>query len=171
MDDGIKVRVGRPEEVNEVMEIAMQAAEENGFLQPNPMKLLADIWPALNQDQGIMGVIGKPGGRIEGVVLLRLGTIWYSDIVTLEERAVFVRPEFRSAKGGRARKLCEFSKKVADELNLTLMIGVLSNTRTKGKMKLYERIFGEPSGAYFLYGGRTGEFKRVTEAAAIDVAA
>lgn len=163
MEDEIKVRVGRPEEVNEVMEIAMQAAEENGFLQPNPMKLLADIWPALNQDNGIMGVIGKPGGRIEGVVLLRIGTIWYSDVMTLEEKAVFVRPEFRSAKGGRARKLCEFSKKVADELGLTLMIGILSNTRTKGKVKLYERLFGQAAGSYFLYGGRTGEWKEKTE--------
>jgi hypothetical protein len=170
MDDGIKVRVGRPEEVNEIMEIALQATAENGFLQPNPMKLLSDIWAALNQDRGVMGVIGKPGGPIEGVVLLRIGTLWYSDIVILEEKAVFVRAEYRAAKGGRARKLCEFSKKMADELGLTLVIGILSNTRTKGKVKLYERLFGEAAGAYFLYGGRTGEWKQATEAAT-DVAA
>jgi GNAT superfamily N-acetyltransferase len=164
MEHEVKVRTGTPEEVNEIMEIAMEATEENGFLQPNPLKLLADIWPALNLDNGIMGVIGNPGERIEGVVLLKMGTLWYSDIVTLEEKAVFVRPEFRSAKGGRARKLCEFSKQVADELGLTLVIGVLSSHRTQGKIKMYERLFGEPSGAYFLYGGRTGEWKKVTQA-------
>lgn len=155
----IKIRVGTPEDVDQMMELALQAADENGFLQPNPLKLLSDIWPALNQENGIIGIIGEPGGRIEAAILLRTGFLWYSDVPTLEEKAVFVRPEFRAAKGGRASKLCAFGKRVADELDLPLVIGVLSNTRTRGKVKMYERIFGEPAGAYFLYGGRTGEWK------------
>jgi len=44
-------------------------------------------------------------------VLLRIGTMWYSDERVLEEKAIFIHPDFRSAKGGRARQLCEFSKK------------------------------------------------------------
>ena len=162
--EDIKVRVGTVEDLEAVMEIAMMSTDENAFLPPNPVKLLADIWPALNQEAGILGIIGKPGETIEGVVLLRTGFLWYSDVLTLEEKAVFVRPEFRSAKGGRARKLCEFSKKVADELGLTLVIGVLSNHRTRGKIKMYERIFGEQAGAYFLYGGRTGEWQNTIAA-------
>lgn len=156
MDD-LVVRVGTPEDVDEVMEIALEACEENGFLRPNPAKLLNDIWRALTRQGAIMGVIGVPGGRIEGVVLLMMGPLWYSDDITLEERAVFVRPEFRAAKGGRAKKLCEFSKQVADQLELPLSIGILSNERTSGKVRLYSRIFGEPAGAYWLYGARTGE--------------
>jgi GNAT superfamily N-acetyltransferase len=89
-------------------------------------------------------------------VLLRIGQMWYSDTLVVEERAVFTHPEYRSAKGGRARKLCEFSKKVADDLGIPLIIGVLSNHRTEAKVRLYERQFGKPSGAFFLYGARTG---------------
>ena len=69
---------------------------------------------------------------------------------------VFIHPDFRSAKGGRARKLCEFSKQVSDSLGIPLIIGVLSSHRTAGKVRMYQRIFGEPSGAFFLYGTKTG---------------
>jgi GNAT superfamily N-acetyltransferase len=139
-----------------MMELALKACEENGFVNPNPMKLLAEIWPALKQDGGLIGLIESENGILEGAVLLRVGSMWYSDDPVLEERAIFIHPDYRSAKGGRARRLCEFTKQVADELGIPLIIGVLSNHRTKGKIKLYERQFGEPSGAFFLYNARTG---------------
>lgn len=156
MSEEIKIRIGTPEDLDEIMKVAMVAAEENGFLNPNPAKLAAEIWPALHQDHGIVGVIGKPGGMVEGCVLLRIGQMWYSDMMVVEERAVFTHPDFRNAKGGRARKLCEFSKKVADDLGIPLIIGVLSNHRTEAKVRMYERSFGKPSGAFFLYGAKTG---------------
>jgi hypothetical protein len=88
--------------------------------------------------------------------------MWYSDDWILEEKAVFVDPNFRnkaersSQSVGHARRLVEFSKQVSDSLNVPLVIGVLSNTRTKAKVRLYERQFGEPAGAFFLYGVKTG---------------
>jgi hypothetical protein len=159
----LKVWVGKPEDVDDIMELAMSACEENGFAFPNPMKLLAEIWPALNRERGIVGIIGLPGEKPHGAILLRIGHLWYSDEPILEEKAVFIHPDYRSAKGGRARKLCEFGKKVSDELGIPLTIGVLSNQRTEGKIRMYQRIFGEPSGAYFLYGTQTGAWKQAAE--------
>jgi hypothetical protein len=153
----LKIRVAVPEDVHEIMDLALSACDENGFVNPNPHKLLAEIWPALHRDHGLIGAIGKPGGQIEGVVLLRVGAMWYSDNPVLEEKAIFIHPNFRSAKGGRARQLCEFSKKVADSLGIPLIIGVLSNHRTEAKVRLYTRQFGQPSGAFFLYGAHTGQ--------------
>jgi hypothetical protein len=152
----LRVRIATPDDLDEVMKLAMSACEENGFLNPNPMKLLQEIWPALHQDHGVVAVIGKTGGAIEGLVLLRIGSMWYSDMEVVEEKAIFIYPEFRSAKGGRAKQLCEFSKKVADSLGIPLIIGVLSNNRTAAKVKMYERAFGAPAGAFFLYGAKTG---------------
>lgn len=163
MAEDLKVWVGQPEDVDDIMELALAACVENGFVEPNPLKLLSEIWPALNRDRGIIGVVGVPGQKPQGAILLRIGNIWYSDAEILEERAVFIHPDFRSAKGGRARKLCEFGKKVSDELGIPLTIGVLSNHRTAGKIRMYERIFGKPSGAYFLYGTRTGEWREAAE--------
>lgn len=160
MTEDLKVRIGTPQDVHGCMELAIMACRENGISEPNQQKLLADIWPSLHQEHGIIGVIGAPGESLEGVVLLRIGNLWYSDAPIIEEKAVFVHPQFRSAKGGRARKLCEFSKQVADELGIPLIIGVVSNKRTSGKIRMYERLFGQPAGAYFLYGGQTGAWRK-----------
>ena len=156
MSEDIGVRIGGPEDVHPMMQLALQACVESGFLDPNPQKLLAEIWPALNLDHGLVGIIQDGGGQLEGAILLRVGPMWYSDANVLEERAIFIHPEFRNAKGGRARRLCEFSKRAADTLEVPLMIGVLSNHRTEAKVRLYERQFGKPSGAFFLYNARTG---------------
>ena len=122
-------------------------------------RLLAEIWQGLTLNHGVVGIIGERG-KPEGAVLLRIGNMWYSDQQVIEEKAIFIHPDYRSAKGGRARKLVEFSKQVADRLGLPLIIGVLSNQRTEAKVRLYERQFGKASGAFFLYNCRTGETRR-----------
>lgn len=162
MNDEIKVRIGTPEDVHGLMDLAMLACDENGFVNPNPMKLLNEIWPALQLHDGIVGVIGKPGERLEAAILLRVGRVWYSDNPVMEERAIFVHPDFRSAKGGRAAKLCKFAKEASDQMNMPLMIGVLSNDRTAAKIRMYERQFGSPTGVYFLYKAQTGGWKEAS---------
>lgn len=157
--DKLNVRVGTPEDVHGVMDLAMLAVDENGIVRPKPERLLSEIWPALNLDNGIMGIIGEAGTPFEAAILLRITTMWYSDDRIVEERAIFVHPEYRNAKGGRAARLCEFAKSVADRLECPLMIGVLSNDRTAAKVRLYERQFGTPAGAYFLYRAQTGAWK------------
>lgn len=154
---GVKVRIGTPDDVHGVMNVALMCCNENALSPPNPEKLLQDIWAALNLQRGICGVIGTPGAIVEAAVVLRIGTQWYSDEQILEERAVFVRPEFRSARGGRAKNLVNFSKRAADYLGMPLTIGVLSNDRTEAKVRLYRRLIGEPAGAYWIYGARTGD--------------
>jgi hypothetical protein len=142
--------------LDQLMALAGEACEENGFIEPNPIKVLEQIWCALNQDKGICGIIGPKGGVVEGAVLIRITDLWYSDKPVAEEKGIFIHPDFRAAKGGRARRLCEFSKHVADTLGIPLIIGVLSNSRTEAKVRLYKRQFGEPTGAFFLYGATTG---------------
>lgn len=157
------IRVGTPADVHAIMDLALSACGENGFVNPNPQKLLGEIWPALNLDRGMVGIIGEENQKPEAAVLLRIGCMWYSDADVLEEKAIFVDPEYRSAKGGRARRLCEFSKQVSDKLGIPLIIGVLSNHRTEAKVKLYERQFGKPSGAFFLYNAQTGHLQSAAE--------
>ena len=84
MTEDLKIRLATVEDLDEMMRLALSACDENGFLNPNPIKLLEQIWPALNQDHGLCAVIGKPGGTIEGAILLRIGQMWYSDDLTIE---------------------------------------------------------------------------------------
>jgi GNAT superfamily N-acetyltransferase len=146
-----------------MLQLALNAWEENGIKGVNPDKMLGMIKPALYLWQGLVGIIGEPGGKIEAAILLRISQMWYSDDWMLEEKAIFVDPEFRNAKGGRASRLCEFSKKVAKDLNIPLLIGVLSTHRTEAKVRLYERQFGSPAGAFFLYNVQTGHEENMTE--------
>lgn len=153
----IHVRVGTSSDIHGFMELCLQGSEENGFVKPDPVKLLEEVWPALHREGGLCGIIGAPGAEhFEGGILLRTTKLWYSDKIVLEERGVFVHPDYRAAKGGRARKLCEFAKTAADKLEMPLLIGILSNSRTEGKVRLYERVFGKPAGAYWLLGAETG---------------
>jgi len=160
-DIDLGVRIGGPADVDKVMQLALRASSENGFVTPSPQRLLQEIWPALNLDRGLLGVIDGDDEHLEGAVLLRIGSMWYSDDNVLEEKAIFIHPDYRSAKGGRARRLCQFSKQVADNLGMPLIIGVLSNHRTAAKVRLYERQFGKPTGAFFLYGATTGMSKEL----------
>jgi hypothetical protein len=156
MTEPLPVRIGTPADLDQLMALASEACEENGFIPPNPYKVLEQIWAAVNQDRGLCGIIGEIGAPIEAAVLLRITDLFYSDQPVLEEKGIFVNSAFRAAKGGRARRLCEFSKEIADHLGIPLLIGVLSNHRTEAKVRLYRRQFGEPAGAFFLYGAVTG---------------
>jgi hypothetical protein len=156
----LEITIATPDDVHDVMALALMACEENGFVNPNPQKLLQDIWPAVNRDHGLVAVIRGENG-LEGALLLRIGTMWYSDDQVIEEKAIFIHPEYRNAKGGRARRLSEYAKKVSDELGIPLVIGVLSNERTAAKVRMYERQFGKPSGAYWIYGARTGQHAKL----------
>jgi hypothetical protein len=156
MFEDLKIRVGVPGDIHQLMELAMDASKELAFVNYDPEKILAEIWAALHQEGGIVGVIGEPGQQIEGAVLLRTGAMWYSSEKVLEEKGIFIHPDFRSIKGGRGRRLCEFAKRVSDQLGMPLIIGILSDDRTEAKSRLYERQFGKPSGAFFLYGSKTG---------------
>jgi hypothetical protein len=156
MSTELQIRLATPEDMPEVMRLAVMACEENGFLDASTELLAATVWPAVNQDRALCGVIGDPGKPLEAFVVLNIGNMYYSFQKCVEEKVVFCHPDFRNAAGGRARMLCEFSKRVADELDLPLLIGICSSERTKAKVKMYERIFGEPAGAYWLYKTKTG---------------
>lgn len=161
-----KIRLGTPRDEEPLLEMAMQAWSENGINNVNKEKMRGTIRPALYLWQGLVGLIGEKGKNIEAAIVLRTGQMWYSDDSILEEKAIFVAPEFRHGKSGNkkdsqnivghARALCEFSKRVAKEMDMPLIIGVLSNNRTKSKIRLYQHHFGEPAGAFFLYNAKTG---------------
>jgi hypothetical protein len=147
----VEVRCAIPDEVDEVMRLALAGCEENAFVPYETDLVLQDVWAALNLQAGLVGAIGPVGGRLEGAVLLRVGTVWYSRSPTIEERAIYVDPEFRQAKGGRAARLFEFSHYIADSLGLPLTIGVLSDERTAAKIRMYSRSMGPQDGAYWVY--------------------
>lgn len=98
--------------------------------------------------RGFMGVIGPPNA-LEGFLLMALSTFWYSDDIIFEEYANFVHPHHR--RSNHAKALLAYSRHMADNVEIPLLIGIVSNIRTEAKVRLYRRQLPE-AGAFFLYG-------------------
>lgn len=158
------VRTAQPDDEDGIMTLAKMIHQEIGMFELNEQKVRDTVRPLLHKHFGIIGVVGTKD-NLEAMILLRIANNWYSDTPFLEEMSVFVRPEYRNATVSRVHKLIEFAKKAADGLDLPLMIGVLSNQRTNAKVELYEKHFGHPAGAFFIYGASTGQPEMAVNAA------
>lgn len=147
------VRQAVPEDFPEAMRLMRLAYEENGTAEVDWGAVEGVVVAAINGDGAALGVVDGDGD-LRGLVLLRLCEVWYSREIMLEELVAFVPREHRRQHCARA--LLEFARGCSDRLGVPLLIGVISNERTGAKVRLYRRVFGEPSGAFFLYGRGTG---------------
>jgi hypothetical protein len=145
-----RVRLATPADGDEILAICQEVHEEIGIFKICERKVREAIDEALLNRGGIIGVIGAPG-NIEGCIMLRIGQLWYADEWMLEERFSFVRPQYRKSRN--AIYLVDFAKQCALDLNLQLLIGIVSDERTQAKVKLYERKISKPCGAFFKFNG------------------
>ena len=143
----LPVRKARLEDRDTILEICVQNHAENGQFSYSPKKVEAMVSRAFNGGGAIIGTVGS--GRIEGLILLVIGQHWYTDDFCLEEVMNYVLPDYR--RSTHAKDMITFAKRCSNELVLPLVIGVVSNDRTKAKMELYKRQLGEPCGGYFLH--------------------
>lgn len=148
-----KVRVANSKDIDQLLEMGRNLHSENGVLNLSLELIEEEAKRAVSGNGAVVGVIG-PVGHLEGMILLSLERFWYTNDRHLEEKFSYVRPEFRKSKNARA--LIEFAKKLSVKLEVPLLIGLLSNTKTSQKIRLYERAIGPQSGAYFLYNTKTG---------------
>lgn len=148
-----RVRLGVEADIPQLLELGRMLHAENAMMPLSEDRILAAAWRAIRQDNAMVGVIGKIG-HVEAMIYLTVGQFWYTDKPHLEELYAFVRPECRRSENAKA--LVEFAKESSRRLKVPLLIGIISNDRTKAKIRLYERQLGEPAGAWFLYGTTTG---------------
>lgn len=148
-----KVRIATISDEPEIMLLLNQMHSEGGIMPLDQMQASAMFHRAFNRQGGILGVIGEPGD-IRAMIFLLISRYWYTTQHHLEELFNFVRPDCRKAKEGYAQRLIEFAKSCSDEIGLPLTIGVLTNVRMEGKVRLYQRELGVPAGAWFVYGAK-----------------
>jgi len=155
------VRKATPADRDGIWELFNLVHEENAILTQSKPKLnwLLDrilhperILESDNGTRGFIGVIGPPK-KLEGMILLCLGSLWYSDDIILEEYVNFVHPDHRNSN--HAKTLVAYAKHIALETGIPLLIGIVSNNRTAAKVRLYRRQLPE-AGAFFLWNATTG---------------
>lgn len=153
------VRVAGPADRQEVWRLFLQGHKENGLFELAPEKvdwfitrmLQPEIIPPWDTGpRGTIGVIG-PVGSLEGLVFLTIGGFWYSHERHLEEMIVYVDPECR--KSQHAKALVEWMKQQSVETGLKLFTGIVSNTRTEAKCRLYGRLLPKV-GEFFVFNGK-----------------
>lgn len=150
------VRYARPEDRQEIWRLFLHAHRENGMFSLAPEKvdwfLNRALFPGLipNWDTGIRGAVGVIGdvGELEALVLVCLGSMWYSNDRYLEEYIIFVDPECR--RSFHARALIRWLKGRSEQTRLPLLTGPVSNIRTEAKISLYSRMLPK-AGEYFVY--------------------
>jgi hypothetical protein len=141
------VRKARLEDKPQIMEMCEENWKENGQFSLDLRKVEALIDRAFSGGGAIIGIVGKD--VIEGMLTLTINQFWYSSDWVLEETQNYVRPEYR--RSTNAKDMIKFAQRCSDELGIPLVIGVVSNERTKAKMELYRRQLGDPVGGYYLY--------------------
>ena len=142
-----EVRIAAPEDTDKVVRMFHLMHEENGIFQLDEEKTHAFISMATERRHGVIGII-EGDDQVEGMICLVPDQLWYSTEWFLNEVFNFVHPDFR--KSTRAKALIGFAKKMSDEMQIPLILGVVSNYRTEAKVKLYERQFPK-AGAFFIH--------------------
>jgi len=142
------IRAAQVEDMDQLMNMCREMHSENGVFTMNEVKVHDTLQRALNRRGAIVGVIDNDK-ELEASIYLMVATHWYSDQMHLNELWNYVRPTYR--RTDNAKKLISFAKRCSNESGLPLVIGVVSNTRTEAKVRLYERQLSKPAGAWFFH--------------------
>ena len=157
----VQVRKALPADEQQVIKLLLLSHAENGIQEADNWKVLWHVrrliypWLIAQDDTGpagVFGVIGPLGGRLEAVIMLVIGQFWYTSQKHLEEYLVFVHPDFRNSHTRHGQLLIDFAKDQANRTKLKLMTGVMSNSRTEAKCRLYRRRLMK-IGEYFMFNG------------------
>jgi hypothetical protein len=149
-----EVRIATREDAEEIIRLLHIMHAESGMMPLDEECAKRMFERAFNKSGGIIGVIGETGD-IKACIYLLISTFWYTSAYHLEEIFNFVRPDQR--KSNYARYLIAFAQDCSDKCKLPLVIGVMTNNRMEGKVRLYRRTLGYPAGAFFVYGANWTE--------------
>jgi hypothetical protein len=147
------VRVAISADEESVMYLLRMAHDEGGQHVMNEDKVRNMVRTCSNRSGGLIGVIGDPGGKLRGCIVMTIAPIWYSDEFQLMELVAFVHPACRNRRYDR--QLIAFAKWCSEQMTMDLTIGILTNVRTEAKVRLYERQLPK-SGAFFVYRPNNG---------------
>lgn len=141
------VRMAVPEDRDAIVALTEMVHGENGLFSLSLAKRDMMLDRYYRREGSILGVIGEVGAPVASIYV-SLTQPEYTDDWALVEQWAHVHPDHR--RSPYAQALIDYGKKLSDGLRLPLLIGILSNTRTEAKVRLYARSL-QPAGAYFIY--------------------
>lgn len=145
------VRLAVPQDRDGLLWLCRELHAENGLFPLNEDAVVAKLDQAFRREHALIGVIGPVGGELKGSIYLLMHQMWYSDRFFLDELWNFVHPKYRPPnEKGCAQALLEWAKQCSDQIDIPLMVGIISSIRTEAKVRLYERQLTK-AGAFFIH--------------------
>lgn len=147
------VALATKEDEDQLMALCRILHGENALAAMDDDLVRAMLYRAFDRQGGTIGVIRGPE-RIEAAIYMLLTSFWYTKETHLEELLSVVHPDHRH--GRHAEALITFAVKCSTDLSgyagfpIPLVIGIMTNTRMAGKVRLYRRLLGYPAGAMFV---------------------
>ena len=145
--DPDRVRVARPDDEAELLELCRRNHAENGLGPFAPDKVRAVFrrcFDVAANDRCIIGVVGGHG--VEGSIGLKIDEPWDGDVLILRGLWHYVLPEYRSST--HFRDLTAFARRLAEPMpvgmGIPLWLGAITNARTEHQVRIYNRQLGEP---------------------------
>jgi hypothetical protein len=152
--DGVRIAVKADERA--LFDLLMtRAAEENSMAPVNEFKVLNGIQVATERKGGVIGIIDTAEGEVAASVCLVMAQLWYTESWHYEDLWCYVHPDRRKGANNYAQRLIQFAKWFGEQAGCPVLLGVASNTRTLGKIRLYSRNI-PLIGAAFLWRGANG---------------
>lgn len=145
------VRIAQPDDADAIMAMCHRLWEENGLFTYSEEKVFDCLKRCYTEKGTIVGVIGEPG-RIEASTCMGISDYYYTHDWHLAEYWNYVQPEYRKSRNAEA--LIEFGKACAEKMGIPLITGIVTNKRMAGKVRLYRRMLGYPSGVLFVHNSR-----------------
>jgi hypothetical protein len=146
-----EVRIATREDEDGVLEMCRRLHTENGLFTLNENKVRDTIRKCYDAKGTIVGVIGPPGG-LEASTCLSISDTHYTDDWHLVELWNYVIPECRKSRNAEA--LIEFGKSCSDRMGIPLFTGIITEKSLAGKVRLYRRRLGNPTGAFFVHNAK-----------------
>jgi hypothetical protein len=151
------VRFAVDRDARQLLDLCRLMHAENGLFPLSEAKVEHELRSSIQQDGGVIGVIGAPGSPV-GAAWLIAGCDWYTETPSINDRMVYVHPDHREGTT-HARDLLIWARSLSDQLG-PLLIGVLSCHRAAAKVRFYQRLFGPPRAFLFTYGLDAGSGDR-----------
>lgn len=147
------VRIAMPADAQRVFDLFMMAGDENAMLPISETKVWEGIGSAVNRKGAVIGIIDGKGGEIAGAIAIMMASFWYSSAWFCQDMLNFVHPDYRAGSLNCAKDLIQFAKWWSEQLGVPLVMGVMSNHRTEGKVRLYRRAMTFVGGVFMYRGG------------------
>ena len=144
----ISVRPATTDDKQKIYDLLMFLYAENAPFKMNESKVREMIRRGADDKDVIIAVVDAPDGTIAGSVGACFEQWWHTDDWHIGEMWNFVHPNHRHST--HAKDLITYMKWVAEQMNMSLHMGIITGTKMEAKIRLYRRQI-QPVGALFIH--------------------